>query len=86
MSLTRMTIDELRRWATGPHDVTVPEDIWTQIDAGGEIEFGDGLTYDVASGLLLEVSGVARAELEPIELDDWIELVDGYNTDPIRPR
>jgi|GEM_PF-4919443 len=88
LSVWRLTVPELRIWMLGRgRHLAIPDDVWQTIAEQGVIDFGSGTTYDSATGLLLISShNLDRADLIPIELDDWIELVAPINTDPINPR
>ncbi|KAG1647375.1 hypothetical protein GQR58_030648 [Nymphon striatum] len=88
ISVWRLSVPELRVWLlrSRGHGLRVPDDVWETVAARGGIDFGRRTTYDVDAGLLMTLSGIERDSLIPIEIDDWIALVEPVNTDPIRPR
>jgi hypothetical protein len=87
MSVWRMSVPELRSWMTSRGSAySVPDDIWETVAQRGVIDLGHQTSYDVETGLFVSVHGIDRDQLVPIELDDWIDLVEPYNTDPLNPR
>lgn len=85
MSVWRLSVPELRQWLLS-RTLPVPDNIWETVASGGVVEFSSGSTYDASTGLLMELAGITQADLVPIELEDWIELVEPVNTDPLNPR
>jgi len=87
VSVWRLTVPELRAWLINFGDgLAIPADVWETVADRGVVRLGGGSTYDVATGLLMTVNGVDEALLMPIELDDWITLVEPVNADPLNPR
>ena len=88
ISAWRLTVPELRFWLLTRNDglLRVPDDVWETIAAKGSVDLGNGATYDVAAGLLVQLRGVEQDDLIPIELEDWIELAAPVNTDPLGGR
>lgn len=90
VSVWRLSVPELRAWMIGRgRDLTVPDEVWATIAAGGTINFDShtaDATYEVPTGLLMILRNIERGDLIPISVEDWIELVEPVNTDPLNPR
>ena len=56
------------------------------IASGDVVNFGRSITYDPQQNLLIQLRNIDRDDLLPIALEDWIELVEPYNADPLNPR
>jgi len=87
ISVWRLSVPELRVWMLGRGDgLPVPDGAWEMVAADGVIEFGPDTSYDVSTGLLMSLRGIAQDDLAPIELEDWRTLAEPVNTDPLNPR
>lgn len=87
MSVWRLPVPDLRVWLlTRGSGVDMPADLAELIARGETVDFGSGTTYDPETELLIALRGIEPDDLLPIDLDDWIALVEPVNSDPLSPR